>query len=172
MRALRPAARISAAVCVVPDVFSRAGLAGGDPRRDESELVTMSSIDPIANVITKIRNASRAKHATVDVPASKLITRVLEILKQEGFIRHLKPLGQPPKQQVRIYLKYGAARAPAILRIVRVSRQGQRIYRGTGELPRVMGGYGRSILTTSKGLMTDQEARRQRVGGEVLCHIW
>ena len=132
----------------------------------------MSSIDPIANVITKIRNASRAKHATVDVPASKLTTRVLEILKQEGFIRNLKPRGQPPKQHVRVYLKYGPARTPAILRVVRVSRQGQRIYRGADELPRVMGGYGRSILTTSKGLMTDQEARKQRVGGEILCHIW
>ncbi len=132
----------------------------------------MASIDPIANAITKIRNASRARHASVDVPASKLTNRVLELLKQEGFIRNLKPIGQPPKQRVRVYLKYGAERTPAIIRITRVSRQGQRIYRGAKELPRVMGGHGRSILSTSKGLMTDQEARKQQVGGEILCHVW
>ncbi len=132
----------------------------------------MPAIDPIANVVTKIRNASRARHATVDVLASKLTVRIVEVLKQEGFIRHLKLMGQPPKQQVRIYLKYGADRAPAIMRFVRVSRQGQRIYRGAGALPRIMGGYGRSILTTSKGVLTDLEARKQGIGGEVLCHIW
>ncbi len=132
----------------------------------------MANIDLVANVITKIRNASRARHAVVEVPSSKLTNQVLEIFKREGFIRNLKLVGQPPKQQVRIYLKYGAERKPAIVHVVRVSRQGQRIYRGVGELPRVMGGHGRSILTTSKGLMTDQEARKQRVGGEILCHIW
>ncbi len=132
----------------------------------------MASIDPIADMVTKIRNASRARHATVDVPSSKLTQRLLDVLKAEGFIRNCKVVGQPPKQQVRIYLKYGPNRTPVIVRFVRVSRSGQRIYRGADALPRIMGGFGRSILTTSKGLLTDQEARKQRVGGEVLCHIW
>lgn len=132
----------------------------------------MASIDPIANMVTKIRNASRARHATVDVPSSKLTRQLLDVLKAEGFIRNTKPVGQPPKQQVRIYLKYGPNRTPVIVRFVRVSRSGQRIYRGADTLPRIMGGFGRSILTTSKGFLTDQEARKQRIGGEVLCHIW
>ncbi len=133
----------------------------------------MSAMDPISDVLTKIRNASRARHATVEVPSSRLTVRLLELLKQEGFIRHIKPMGQPPKQQVRIYLKYSPpGRTPAIIRITRVSRPGQRIYRGMARLPRVMSGHGRSILTTSQGLLTDQEARKQRVGGEILCQIW
>ena len=132
----------------------------------------MSAIDPTANVLTKLRNASRAKHATVDVPASKLSLRMLELLKQEGFIRNLKPVGQPPHQQIRVYLKYGPDKAPAIVQIIRVSRSGQRRYVGTAKLPRVLRGLGRAILSTSKGLMTDYEARRQRLGGEIMAYVW
>ena len=128
--------------------------------------------DPVADVLTKIRNASRAKHATVDVLASKLTERILALLKQEGFIRNYKPMGQAPRKQLRVYLKYSQDRKPALVNAVRVSRPGQRRYRGVEKLPRVLGGLGRIVLSTSKGLMTDQEARRQRIGGEVLCYVW
>jgi len=132
----------------------------------------MSSIDPVANLLTKIRNASRARHATTDVPSSQLALRILAVLKQEGFIRNYKPAGQPPKQLVRIYLKYASGKTPAIIQLVRVSRPGQRAYRGAAKLPRVLGTLGRAIVSTSKGVMTDQEAWRQHVGGEVLCYVW
>lgn len=132
----------------------------------------MSATDPFADVLTKIRNASRAKHATVEVSASRLAEQLLGILRAEGFIRNFKTTGQAPKRTIRIYLKYDQARTPAITALVRVSKPGMRMYRGVGELPRVLSGYGRSILTTSKGLLTDQDAKRQRVGGEILCKVW
>jgi len=128
--------------------------------------------DPVADLFTKIRNASRARHATVDVRASHLSQRILEVLKQEGFIRAYKPLGQSPKPFLRVYLKYAPGKVPAIAQLVRVSKPGQRSYRGIHKLPRVLGGLGRVILTTSKGLMTDEEARRQHIGGEVLGYVW
>ena len=132
----------------------------------------MSLSDPVANALTKIRNASRAKHPTTEVRASKLIERMLGILKDEGFIRSYKLMGEAPKQSLRVYLKYGPDRAPAICQIVRVSKLGRRRYCGTDNLPRVLSGLGRSILTTSRGVMTDEEAKRQRVGGEILCYVW
>lgn len=128
--------------------------------------------DPVSDVLTKIRNASFAKHPTVDVRASKFTERILVLLKQEGFLRNYKPVGQPPRQQFRIYLKYAPGRVPAIKQLIRVSKPGQRQYRPVKKLPRVLGGLGRAILTTSKGLMTDHEARRQQIGGEVLCYVW
>ncbi len=128
--------------------------------------------DPIADAITKIRNASRAKHAAVDVRASRLTGQVLSVLKQEGFIRAYKPAGQPPKQTFRVYLKYGPDRTPAIMQLVRISAPGHRTYRRTQEVPRVLGGLGRAILTTSGGIITDHEARRRKVGGEILCYVW
>jgi len=132
----------------------------------------MASIDSVANLLTKIRNASRARHPTVDVQASKLTAQILTVLKQEGFIRNFKPAGQAPKQRLRVYLKYAPDRSPAVMQLIAVSTPGSRRYRGAEELPRVLGGLGRAILTTSKGVMTDQEARRQRIGGEVLCYVW
>lgn len=128
--------------------------------------------DPLADALTKIRNASRAKHATVDLVASKLTERVLAILKQEGFIRNYKPAGEAPRRSFRVYLKYTPARLPAITHVRRVSMPGRRTYRRVGEMPRVLGGLGRVILTTSKGVMTDREARQQRLGGEILCYVW
>ena len=128
--------------------------------------------DPVANLLTKIRNASRAKHPVVDVPASRLATNILLVFKQEGFIRNYKPVGQAPKQQLRVYLKYAPDRTPVITQLIRSSKPGRRRYRGVGELPRVLNGLGRAVLTTSKGVITDQEARRQKVGGEVLCYVW
>lgn len=132
----------------------------------------MASIDPIANLLTKIRNASRARHPSVDVPASGSTEQILSLLKQEGFIRTYKPVGQAPKQRLRIYLKYAPGQTPAITQLTLVSKPGYRRYCGVDELPRVLGGLGKAILTTSKGVMTDQEARRQRIGGEVLCYVW
>ena len=128
--------------------------------------------DPVSNLLTKIRNASRAKHPVVDVPASNLTRQILAVLKQDGFIRNYKAVGQAPKLFVRVYLKYTPDHTPAIMQLIRISKPGQRSYRGAGELPRVLNGLGRAILTTSKGVITDQEARRQRIGGEVLCYVW
>ena len=132
----------------------------------------MSITDPFADVLTKIRNASRAKHATVEVPASRLTEQFLGILKAEGFIKNFKTTGQAPQRTLRIYLKYGQDRQSVITALVRVSKPGMRVYRGVEDLPRVLSGYGRAILTTSRGLLTDQDARRQRVGGEILCKVW
>ena len=132
----------------------------------------MSAIDPIANCLTKIRNASRALHPTVEVPAARFTEQLLIVLKQEGFVRNYKPVGQAPKRMLRIYLKYAPGRVPAIGQLIRVSKGGRRHYSGVQDLPKVLSGLGRAIVTTSKGVMTDQEARRQHVGGEVVCYVW
>ena len=128
--------------------------------------------DPVADVLTKIRNASRRRLPVVEVVASKLTTQVLEALKREGYIRAYKPTGQPPKRTIRIYLKYAQGRTPAIAKLIRVSKPGRRRYARVARFPRVLGGLGRAILTTSKGVLTDQEARRENIGGEVLCYVW
>ena len=134
--------------------------------------------DPIADLLTKIRNASRAKHPTTDVRASKFGERILTTLKQEGYIRTYKVLGQPPQQQFRVYLKYAppAVRAgkntPAIRQVVRISKPGARTYRKAAALPRVLGGLGVAIVSTSKGLLTERDAYRQRIGGEIICYVW
>lgn len=132
----------------------------------------MHTSDPMSAVFTKIRNASAARHPNVDVVASKLTEHVLGILKQEGFIRTFKPTGQAPRRQFRVYLKYGPEKTPVITHLVRVSRPGLRVYRGAEELPRALGGLGCTIVTTSQGVMTGQQARRQRLGGEVLGQVW
>ena len=132
----------------------------------------MQTSDPVANCLTKIRNASRVKHPTTDVPASKLTARLLAILKEEGFIKNYKTAGEAPKQTIKIYLKYGPDHVPAIAHLVRVSKSGRRRYAGVDSMPRVLSGIGRSILSTSKGVMTDQQARKQGVGGEILCYVW
>lgn len=128
--------------------------------------------DPMSDLLTKLRNGSRAKHATVDVRASKFSEHILVILKQEGFIRAYKAVGEGTRKGFRIYLKYAPGRVPVIKQLARASKPGQRHYCKATKLPRVLGGLGRAILTTSKGVMTDQEARRQRLGGEVVCYVW
>lgn len=129
-------------------------------------------MDPVSDLLTKIRNASRAKHPAVEVPASSLNRRILQVLKQEGFIKAFKPVGQAPKMSVRVYLKYMPDRTPVITQLIRSSRPGRRHYRKSTNLPRVLSGLGRAVLTTSKGIMTDKDARKQRIGGEVLCYVW
>ena len=132
----------------------------------------MASSDPVSNGLTKIRNASRAKHPSVDLPSSRVIERMLDVLKQEGFIRTYKALGDHPAHRVlRVYLKY-AKKTPAISQLIRVSKPGVRCYRKASELPRVLGGLGVAIVSTSKGIMTERDAYHQRIGGEVLCYVW
>ena len=132
----------------------------------------MAASDPIADGLTKIRNASRAKHSSVDVRASGVLTRMLEVFKQEGLIRAYKMVGDDPAQRaVRVYLKY-VKKTPAISELIRVSKPGVRMYRKASELPRVLGGLGVAVVSTSKGLMTERDAYRQRIGGEVMCYVW
>ena len=132
----------------------------------------MAATDTIADGLTRLRNASRAKHPTVDLRASRMVEQILAVLKQEGFIRTYKPVGEEPSQRtLRVYLKYQQKR-PAITQLVRVSKSGTRVYRKASELPRVLRGLGLAIVTTSKGLMPERDAYRQRIGGEIICYVW
>jgi small subunit ribosomal protein S8 len=128
--------------------------------------------DPIADMLTRVRNAIRARHPKVDVPASRVKTEIARILKEEGYILNYKVAEEGPKKTIKIYLKYGSDNAPVISEIDRVSRPGCRVYVGHGEIPRVLGGLGINILTTPRGVMTGRDAHRERVGGEILCRIW
>ena len=132
----------------------------------------MTTSDPIADMLTRIRNAQLAHHPKVDVPASKLKMEIARILKDEGFIMNFKPAEDGVKKSIRIYLKYTPGNVPVISRIERVSRPGCRVYVGSKEVPRVLGGLGINILTTPRGVMTGMSARKENVGGEVLCQVW
>jgi small subunit ribosomal protein S8 len=135
--------------------------------------------DPIADMLTRIRNATIAKHTRVDIPASTLKLEIARILELEGYIQSFKTVETPDgegksavQKTIRVQLKYGPRGERVITGIERVSRPGRRVYFGTEEVPTVLGGLGTSILTTSRGVMTGREARRQGVGGEVLCNVW
>jgi small subunit ribosomal protein S8 len=131
--------------------------------------------DPIADMLTRIRNATLAHHTRVDVPASTLKVEIARILEREGYIQAFKvvePKEGAVQKSIRISLKYGPRGERVITGIERVSRPGRRVYFGTAEVPSVFGGLGTSILTTSRGVMTGREARREGVGGEVLCNVW
>jgi small subunit ribosomal protein S8 len=128
--------------------------------------------DPIADLLTRIRNASRAEHEKVDIPASKLKVRVTELLKDEGFIKNYRLIEDEKQGVLRVYLKYGAGNEKMISGLVRVSRPGRRVYVGKDKIPTILGGMGVAILSTSRGVMTDRESRRQQVGGEVLAYVW
>jgi len=131
----------------------------------------MSMTDPISDLLTRIRNAHLAGHDTVDIPSSGMKQAILRILKEEGFIEDFVLLDDRRSGVLHIDLKY-VDRKPAIQRIERVSRPGRRQYAGVDEIPRVLGGLGVAILSTSLGVMTDREARKQRVGGEVLLRVY
>jgi small subunit ribosomal protein S8 len=132
----------------------------------------MNMTDPIADMITRIRNGVRAKLQKVDIPSSKLKVEIARILKDEGYVSNYK-LSEDGKQGVlRVYLKYGAGMERVITDLQRVSRPGCRIYCGKDEIPRVYGGLGINILSTSRGLMTGRSAAREGVGGEILCNVW
>jgi small subunit ribosomal protein S8 len=128
--------------------------------------------DPIADMLTRIRNAYAANHPKVDVPASKLKMEIARILKDEGYILNFKLAEEGSKRTIKVYLKYTPASTPVIAKIQRVSRPGCRVFVGSREIPSVLGGMGINILTTPKGVMTGRSARRERVGGEILCEVW
>jgi small subunit ribosomal protein S8 len=132
----------------------------------------MSMTDPISDLLTRIRNATTVRHDRTDVPASKMKLEVAKILKQEGFIRTFKVIEEGPQGVIRIYLKYAEDGEPVIHGLKRVSRPGCRIYRGVDDLPRVQNGLGVAVISTNRGVLTDEQARGLRVGGEVLCEIW
>ena len=128
--------------------------------------------DPIADLLIRIRNASFAEQEKVDIPASKLKVRVAEIMKDEGFVKNFRVIEDKKQGILRIYLKYGPDQERVILGMRRVSRPGRRIYVSAGKIPSVLGGIGVAILSTPKGVLTDRESRKERVGGEVLCYLW
>lgn len=128
--------------------------------------------DPIADMLTRVRNALAAKHQKVDVPASNLKVEVARILKDEGFISNYKVIGEGANRAIRIYLKYGPDDERIINRIERVSKPGCRVYVGRDEIPNVLSGLGINILSTSRGLMTGRDARRLGIGGEILCRVY
>ncbi len=128
--------------------------------------------DSIADMLTRIRNANSARHGQVEIPASKLKLAIARILKEEGFISDWHLVERPPQGVLRINMKYGPRKEHILSGIRRVSRPGLRIYAKRVGIPRVRGGLGVAILSTSKGIMTDRQARRQGLGGEVLCFIW
>jgi small subunit ribosomal protein S8 len=128
--------------------------------------------DPIADMLTRIRNSIKARHPKVDVPASKLKTEITRILKDEGYILNYKIVDEGNHKAIRVYLKYTAQNAPVIAELERVSRPGCRVYVGSKEIPKVLGGLGINILTTPKGVMTGRNAKREGLGGELLCQVW
>ena len=123
-------------------------------------------------MLARIRNAVTAKHSRVDVPASKLKLEIARILKEEGYIASFKGVEEEGRKVLRVYLKYGNNNESAITNLNRISRPGCRVYVGRDEIPRVLGGLGINILTTPKGVMTGRQARKQGVGGELLCEVW
>ena len=132
----------------------------------------MAVSDPIADYLTAIRNAIRAKHRKVDVPASRLKTEIAKVLLRERFINNFKVIEDSRQGVLRIYLKYGADDTSVISGIRRASTPGRRVYVGKHEIPKVMGGLGSAIVSTSRGLMTDREAREAGLGGELVCTVW
>ncbi len=131
----------------------------------------MSMTDPIADYLTRIRNAVRARHRRVDIPSSNLKVKLSEILRQQGFINDFTVIEDDKQNVIRIALKYSGTQ-PAIQDLVRISKPGIRRYSAVADVPRVLNGLGIAIISTSKGLMTDKQARRENVGGEVLCYIY
>lgn len=132
----------------------------------------MSMTDPISDMLTRIRNATTVRHDRTDVPASKMKLEIAKILKQEGFIRTFKMLEEGPQGLLRIYLKYADDGEPAIHGMRRISKPGRRVYRGADDLPKVRNGLGVAVVSTNRGVLTDEQARGLRVGGEVLCEVW
>jgi small subunit ribosomal protein S8 len=128
--------------------------------------------DPIADMLTRVRNAIQARHPKVDVPASKLKAEIARILKEEGYIINFKVAEEGAKKTIKIYLKYASNNAPVISAIERVSRPGCRVYVGQTDIPRVLGGLGVALVSTPEGVMTGVQARKKNLGGELLCYVW
>jgi small subunit ribosomal protein S8 len=132
----------------------------------------MKLTDPVADMLARIRNAISARHQKVDMPASKLKLEIARILKEEGYVSNFKATEEEGHKVLRIYLKYGNNNEAVISNVARVSRPGYRVYVRRTEIPRVLGGMGINILTTPRGLMTGRQARKEGLGGEVLCEVW
>ena len=132
----------------------------------------MVMTDPIADLLTRIRNANIAYHETLVIPASKMKQSVLQVLKDEGFIRDFEYIEDGKQGVLRLQMKYGAGKERVISGLKRISRPGLRVYARRDEIPRVLGGLGIAILSTSRGLMTDKQARQAGIGGEVVCYVW
>lgn len=132
----------------------------------------MVMTNPIADFLTRIRNANSVNHEKVEIPASKLKKTIAEILKDEGFIKDVEYIEDGKQGVLRLYLKYGANKQKVITGIKRISKPGLRVYAGKDEVPKVLGGLGIAIISTSHGVMTDKDARKQGLGGEVICYVW
>ena len=128
--------------------------------------------DPIADMLTRIRNGMNARHHKVDIPGSKVKIELARILKEEGYVANYRVANDNKKQVLKVYLKYRPDRKPVITRLTRVSKPGRRVYVNSRSIPKVIGGMGVCVLTTSRGVMTGREARKRRVGGEVLCTVY
>ncbi|TDA68609.1 MAG: 30S ribosomal protein S8 [Clostridia bacterium] len=133
----------------------------------------MNVTDPIADFLTRIRNASLRHQEVVEIPSSNMKRSIVSILKAEGFIKDYELLSDgPPPGKLRVYLKYGPGREKVIRGLRRISKPGRRVYAGKNELPRVLGGLGLAIVSTSQGVMSDKQARAKGLGGEVICYVW
>jgi small subunit ribosomal protein S8 len=135
----------------------------------------MSMTDPIADMLTRIRNASRARHASVEMPTSRMKRAISEVLRDEGYIEGFEERGEKPHTVLRIYLRYAPGtrtRDPILTGVKRISKPGLRVYRKASQIPRVFGGLGTAILSTPRGVLSGAKARRLNVGGEVLAHVW
>ncbi|MEB3250951.1 MAG: 30S ribosomal protein S8 [Cyanobacteriota bacterium] len=133
----------------------------------------MAANDTIADMLTRIRNANLARHQTVTIPSTRMTHSIAKVLKEEGFIADFSEVTETSRSELVLALKYkGKTRQPIIRNLTRVSKPGLRVYSNRKELPRVLGGIGIAIISTSSGIMTDRDARRQGIGGEVLCYVW
>ncbi len=132
----------------------------------------MSMTDPISDLLTRIRNAILAQHDRLDVPTSRLKESMSDVLKREGYIEDYEILEAEPQGVLRIFLRYSDEGVPAIRRLARVSKPGRRVYRGADGIKPVLNGLGVAIVSTSRGLLTDRQARAERIGGEILCELW
>ncbi len=132
----------------------------------------MTMTDPIADMLTRIRNATMVKHEAVEIPGSKIKLAIADILKSEGFIKEFEFKKDNKQGMIRVYLKYGPNREKVITGLKRISKPGLRVYASKDQLPKVLGGLGIAVISTSQGIMTDKAARKAGAGGEVLCYIW
>lgn len=132
----------------------------------------MTMTDPVADMLVRVSNAHQAGHDRVEIPASKMKMGIAKVLKKEGFIKNYKLIQDKKQGILRVYLKYTEENEPVIRGLKKISRPGRRVYRGFEEIPSVRGGFGVVILSTSKGILSDKDARSQRIGGEILCQVW
>lgn len=132
----------------------------------------MAITDPIADMLTRIRNASSANHPSADIPGSKLKLELARIFKEEGYVRDYEFIADNKQGTIRVYLRYGPQKERVITGIRRISKPGRRIYANKDQVPKVLGGLGVAVISTSQGIISDKEARKRGVGGEVLCYVW